>query len=265
MFIEWSIYSLPRGRTGRASDRLLQPDVSLYIEFMNRLLLLFLLIRGPLSSTLFPYTTLFRSRSSSAAGSPTRTPTSSATSRRCADSSSRTRTRDRKSTRLNSSHTVISYAVFCLKKKKKGRARIPQARAPRNVHRMEHIQFAARPHRSRFGPTLTAGRVALHRVHEPSAPFVLVDPGPAELYPLSLHDALPISLEFSGWFTHANADIIRDVEAMCGQLIANPYARSEEHTSELQSHSDLVCRLLLEKKKKRPSTHTTSTRASECS
>src|SRR3989440_6694788 len=65
---------------------------------------------------------------------------------------------DRKSTRLNSSHDQISYAVFCLKKK---------------------------------------------------------------IYTLSLHDALPI--------------------------------RSEEHTSELQSRSDLVCRLLLEKKKKNDS------------
>src|SRR5438034_3700401 len=72
------------------------------------------MIRRPPRSTLFPYTTLFRSlqleldvkleRSRARAPSALR-----ATGKR----------RDRKSTRLNSSHTVISYAVFCLKKKKK--------------------------------------------------------------------------------------------------------------------------------------------------
>src|ERR1035441_10728709 len=68
--------------------------------------LFFLMIRRPPRSTLFPYTTLFRSG-------------------RCASVSScaivgrpaRSRHRDRKSTRLNSSHLGISYAVFCLKKK----------------------------------------------------------------------------------------------------------------------------------------------------
>src|SRR5215218_10562770 len=72
----------------------------------------FLMIRRPPRSTLFPYTTLFRSR---------RDP------RRCRCRDAR-RTcepiRDRKSTRLNSSHTVISYAVFCLKKKKKKNKKI---------------------------------------------------------------------------------------------------------------------------------------------
>src|SRR5207247_11290634 len=77
----------------------------------------FLLIPPPPRSTLFPYTTLFRSTASSAdddsgvraIGSMIRP-------------SPRVRTRnrpDRKSTRLNSSHEWISYAVFCLKKKKK--------------------------------------------------------------------------------------------------------------------------------------------------
>src|SRR5438874_9981558 len=79
----------------------------------------FLMIRRPPSSTLFPYTTLFRSLP-----------------RRCREGERRTRPPagrgdprdgaevqdpdlDRKSTRLNSSHVEISYAVFCLKKKKK--------------------------------------------------------------------------------------------------------------------------------------------------
>src|SRR2546426_4961365 len=83
------------------------------------------MIRRPPRSTLFPYTTLFRShrsgsdvaqkisaveRSASVSAAPNRTRP------RQIPSSDR---RDRKSTRLNSSHLVISYAVFCLKKKKK--------------------------------------------------------------------------------------------------------------------------------------------------
>src|SRR5215204_5910555 len=67
----------------------------------------FLMIRRPPRSTLFPYTTLFRSPRP---GSPT-----GAVVRPCPEVRGRG---DRKSTRLNSSHTVISYAVFCLKKKK---------------------------------------------------------------------------------------------------------------------------------------------------
>src|SRR2546426_9154321 len=84
------------------------------------------MIRRPPRSTLFPYTTLFRSRST-AHGAPR--------NRRAARRGAAVRAhgrrelvddphldvhaRDRKSTRLNSSHLVISYAVFCLKKKKK--------------------------------------------------------------------------------------------------------------------------------------------------
>src|SRR5258708_29343218 len=93
------------------------------------------MIRRPPRSTLFPYTTLFRSTRSSARSS-TRCP--SPTSRwhrrderqvddehgaqlRCGAAPHR---RDRKSTRLNSSHQIISYAVFCLKKKKKSDKRL---------------------------------------------------------------------------------------------------------------------------------------------
>src|SRR6266849_2022093 len=66
------------------------------------------MIRRPPSSTLFPYTTLFRSPGGSSGGGP------SAVS----GSSMNSTSEDRKSTRLNSSHEWISYAVFCLKKKK---------------------------------------------------------------------------------------------------------------------------------------------------
>src|SRR5438034_3843380 len=70
------------------------------------------MIRRPPRSTLFPYTTLFRSPVSSARK---RIPPTSSGSLTAA-----AHPPDRKSTRLNSSHTVISYAVFCLKKKKGG-------------------------------------------------------------------------------------------------------------------------------------------------
>src|SRR5256885_11569867 len=70
------------------------------------------MIRRPPRSTLFPYTTLFRSlhaESNRLAVTTTPTPFRRAPTTPCSD---------RKSTRLNSSHLVISYAVFCLKKKK---------------------------------------------------------------------------------------------------------------------------------------------------
>src|SRR5947208_16482384 len=72
----------------------------------------FLMIRRPPRSTLFPYTTLFRSKDISEGFHPTST-------RSCESSwGSYSCYTDRKSTRLNSSHQIISYAVFCLKKKK---------------------------------------------------------------------------------------------------------------------------------------------------
>src|SRR5476649_1208853 len=76
--------------------------------------IVFLMLRRPPRSTLFPYTTLFRSRRESR---DCRNQRGARANRR--EAAARGRWRDRKSTRLNSSHTVISYAVFCLKKKKK--------------------------------------------------------------------------------------------------------------------------------------------------
>src|SRR6516164_11733587 len=70
-------------------------------------LFFFLMIRRPPRSTLFPYTTLFRSPRDGHYERPLLPPRASVPS-----------TGDRKSTRLNSSHSSISYAVFCLKKKK---------------------------------------------------------------------------------------------------------------------------------------------------
>src|SRR5256885_11969133 len=92
-------------------------------------LLFFLMIRRPPRSTLFPYTTLFRSRHAHPRrAAHHRLPAGEGRAGRAAlalrPSQGRRpegvapADRDRKSTRLNSSHLVISYAVFCLKKKK---------------------------------------------------------------------------------------------------------------------------------------------------
>src|ERR1022692_1348232 len=120
------------------------------------------MIRRPPRSTLFPYTTLFRS--GMGPGS--------------ADLRSRLwkpmpeERRDRKSTRLNSSHLVISYAVFCLKKKN---YLLPAFRR----HLMQH-SAAVNP-------------CAGHQPgHLSNLLFFFNDPAPTEIYPLSLHDALPI-------------------------------------------------------------------------
>src|SRR5436305_14623666 len=88
-----------------------------YILFFNLIFFIvyffffFLMIRRPPRSTLFPYTTLFRSGF---------LPLSRFRNRKIRPAFLRqSQSRDRKSTRLNSSHVRISYAVFCLKKKKK--------------------------------------------------------------------------------------------------------------------------------------------------
>src|SRR5258708_29179237 len=75
------------------------------------------MIRRPPRSTLFPYTTLFRSRLSSDSRLRCDVSTPSVAQARCLRYLAMRL--DRKSTRLNSSHQIISYAVFCLKKKKK--------------------------------------------------------------------------------------------------------------------------------------------------
>src|SRR5437764_10633292 len=82
----------------------MSPPIHFWMPFF------FLMIRRPPRSTLFPYTTLFRS-AHDAIGKMFGVSVAELIG-------GRTRSRDRKSTRLNSSHRCISYAVFCLKKKK---------------------------------------------------------------------------------------------------------------------------------------------------
>src|SRR2546430_7695550 len=93
--------------------------------------------------------------------------------------------------------------------------------------------------------------------------FFFNDTATTEIYTLSLHDALPIlrirvaectsgprglSAEPEQWVRRSCCCTTRWAVLSCGAI-----SRSEEHTSELQSQSNLVCRLLLEKKKKRSS------------
>src|SRR5205807_296655 len=140
--------------------------------------------------------------------------------------------RDRKSTRLNSSHLVISYAVFCLKKK--------NSRSSRR--------------RFRCAPLLCC--LSLFSAS-----------APPKISTLSLHDALPISTQqlravMCAETPREQSVTIGNVHHVAAAPARGPdgarhqrrpgvdvAARSEEHTSELQSPCNLVCRLLLEKKK----------------
>src|SRR5204862_7196493 len=76
--------------------------------------------------------------------------------------------------------------------------------------------------------------------------FFFNDTATTEIYTLSLHDALPISFR-----TSVEDYRVRTQQAKVEVANLASQARSEEHTSELQSRRDLVCRLLLEKKKKK--------------
>src|SRR5205085_8919754 len=92
---------------------------------------------------------------------------------------------------------------------------------------------------------------------------------PTQIYTLSLHDALPILIHRAGLdrsdcmldgrvaCEHDERDLIPLFAKQLEELEATQ-SRSEEHTSELQSQSNLVCRLLLEKKKKKSNKKTTN-------
>src|SRR6266496_3811355 len=124
------------------------------------------MIRRPPRSTLFPYTTLFRPRSRRPGGRVGRV--APAPFLLCV--------RDRKSTRLNSSHVEISYAVFCLKKK--------------NYYPRTSQSFFY-PHTTRFyQPSRYSFPCSFY--HNNVNPFFFNDTATTELYTLSLHDALPL-------------------------------------------------------------------------
>src|ERR1022692_4893818 len=127
------------------------------------------MIRRPPRSTLFPYTTLFRSAADDAT-MPLEPMPASVRPRWSAD---------RKSTRLNSSHLVISYAVFCLKKKKHLAAFL--------ALRLEILPDCPRVE----GEECATGFEMLVE-HPAQLLFFFNDTATTEIYTLSLHDALPI-------------------------------------------------------------------------
>src|SRR6266581_920360 len=127
------------------------------------------MIRRPPRSTLFPYTTLFRSRR------PGRMAHPPAPRSRRADGP-----RDRKSTRLNSSHPSISYAVFCLKKKKALDSVVGHAGETINSNYKRCVCHQG-------GESVYFEATTLH----PQV-FFFNDTATTEIYTLSLHDALPI-------------------------------------------------------------------------
>src|SRR5206468_7484772 len=81
--------------------------------------------------------------------------------------------------------------------------------------------------------------------------FFFTDTAPPEIYTLSLHDALPISTNRPAGSAPSGSPGSPQAITSAPPATGTRTTRSEEHTSELQSRSDLVCRLLLEKKKKK--------------
>src|SRR4029079_2418261 len=187
------------------------------------------MIRRPPRSTLFPYTTLFRSDARVVAV-------------RAGEIGDHRRRHDARSEEHTSELQSLAYLVCrLLLEKKKTRAR--------NTHGQTVGYF-------RSGACCLCVCVAVRpvscscvmttpcRVSRTTGPFLffLNDTPPTEIYTLSLHDALPISL-FPPPF-----DTQWGFYYFCFAIAAIAKQRSEEHTSELQSLAYLVCRLLLEKK-----------------
>src|SRR5438067_13096288 len=81
------------------------------------------------------------------------------------------------------------------------------------------------------------------------SPFLFKITPPTKIYTLSLHDALPISTWIRGEASIPLASLFSSEVSRVQPRLTKTSARSEEHTSELQSRFELVCRLLLEKKK----------------
>src|SRR6266571_1632567 len=130
-------------------------------------LFFFLMIRRPPRSTLFPYTTLFRAPRQCDAcdgGGAPRSPPGRG---------------DRKSTRLNSSHMSISYAVFCLKKKKSNGASFCDWKSSASLPTSPALRL------------ISASKSVICALVSFSL-FFFNDTATTEIYTLSLHDALPI-------------------------------------------------------------------------
>src|SRR5260363_362651 len=175
------------------------------------------------------YTTLFRSHDDRSRSQPGRRP------RRLAADACRT---DRKSTRLNSSHQIISYAVFCLKKKKY------RSRCRRSKLHKKTMETTKQPETvKKMNPSSPKRRFMSHHARRAGLHicffFLMIRRPPrSTLFPYTTLFRSRSSL--SGLQASSLPLMIASAEL-------DP--RSEEHTSELQSPDHLVCRLLLEKQK----------------
>src|SRR5215469_5323392 len=185
----------------------------------------FLMIRRPPRSTLFPYTTLFRSRHGQDAPSQ-----DLALQARMAKRSPRLSIFSRSEEHTSELQSRRDLVCRLLLEKKKRMARRSFRNRAQNTSRIWNACLI------RTLPIFTSCIFF----------FFFNDTATTEIYTLSLHDALPTSLSiFSPGFRNSGG--VRAKPTPSGVPLA---MRSEEHTSELQSRRDLVCRLLLEKKKK---------------
>src|SRR5574343_182340 len=145
---------------------------------------------------------------------------------------------DRKSTRLNSSHITISYAVFCLKKKKITKLKLvknikKKIKQNKKVIKRRKISIKSTIHDNQYFFTIFIIKKKIFFF------FLMIRRPPrSTLFPYT-------TLFRSDGIHH----IFIDPAAPPSERFKAVWVRSEEHTSELQSHHDLVCRLLLEKKK----------------
>src|SRR5712664_443822 len=145
--------------------------------------------------------------------------------------------KDRKSTRLNSSHDQSSYAVFCLKKKKRLRVCYNRVKGRRKVD--YHTPTHASPIVVPFSTFFRYISVSLPR-------------GLSSLFFFFLMIRRPPRSTLFPYTTLFRSSPSENLGLLCRHHRLLQFLegrRSEEHTSELQSRSDLVCRLLLEKKK----------------
>src|ERR1035438_9396887 len=147
---------------------------------------------------------------------------------------------DRKSTRLNSSHLGISYAVFCLKKKKKKQESI------------NTILSEARIDDSVTSAYRRPGERPMRHVHHCSSVSTLRQFFCFFFFLMRRRPPRSTLFPYTTLFRSGSTSRSADSSQFCSvaRRDAFPRLRSEEHTSELQSLRHLVCRLLLEKKKK---------------
>src|SRR6266581_934615 len=182
----------------------------------------FLMIRRPPRSTLFPYTTLFRS------WPPERHGRDAPQRRRRSEAG-----QDRKSTRLNSSHPSISYAVFCLKKKNSTYKTLLKRYAITNT-------TARRIGEMIHDADLDDGK--FHRSECSGFVFFFNDTATTEIYTLSLHDALPI-------FDGATFDV--EAGSITGLIGPNGAGKDRKSTRLNSSHPSISYAVFCLKKKKK--------------